>query len=515
MNVEYEHFRQRDVPHTDVAETIGSRVNPALGITYDKTQGGLGYAFSFQGPDAYRDGNYRTLSTDATVLLNERFSLNFATMQTAANQDDFRVRDVEDYARDLRGEAGAANQASPRARLQYRRNGGDNFALRLQLLGNFEFGSAIKNKTLIVYNETDGFGYNFYRRLPGFVVQPGFAIPDAIKQQVYALPYDGESNTSRSDSNSWRVTTITSALSERLHVILGAQAQENYSRALRGAVSDTEGDTYQAGATFGLTPDVTVFANYGDDFSPNNAQGRGGTILTTPQRGEGYDFGVKTSLLNKRLTGTVAYFWQERANIPNRITERNPVTGAQESYFVLAGVVEHNGIEFDLVWDATPEVQLMLNGSFFDAQTVQNLQTPAEVGRPPEDTIQNMLSWQARYSSRSGMLKGWTFGFGGYWHDSARAEGNFAKLNVQFDDHYILTGFVARSFAVGQPAAKAAYISTTCSTSAATSPARRSSARRSPCAARYLSVFDQGSSVALRRPRRMSPYPSKTTRAQT
>ncbi len=446
FNAEYEHYSSNEVPVNDVPETAGSRFNPALGPQYDKEVGGFGHTFSIQGPDAFRDGVFRTLTTDVTMLFNDIFSANVAYMYTSAKQEEFRMRDFEGWSQDLRGERGAANQAAPRGRIQYRDRYEWSDDVRAQLVADVPMGN-VGRLTGVLAHTFFKSGYNSAtKQLANFVVRPGFRMPNEVLQEVRGLPRPGNANDDHADGNSQRLSLIGRFFDDRLNFIGGYQQQEGENTNAAGSTVSFDGDNHQFGVTYAVTKPFILFANYGTDFTPTNVIGANGQFLTDPQTGSGYDVGVKLNLLDGAWFTTIAYFDQERSNIPNRITVVDPVTNLQSTYFILSGRIRHKGLEFESVWDVRSNWQVIISGSFFDAKTLENRQVPDEVGQPPEDTIENSLSWQTRYGFNGGMLDGWIAGTGGYWHDDARAEGNVGKLNVRYDDHYILNVFVHRDF---------------------------------------------------------------------
>jgi outer membrane receptor for ferric coprogen and ferric-rhodotorulic acid len=146
----------------------------------------------------------------------------------------------------------------------------------------------------------------------------------------------------------------------------------------------------------------------------------------------------------------ISYFSTDRENIARRQDilddPSTPNVDEKDSFFVLSGQEEASGVEFDLQVDFTDSWNAIFGGSFFDANTVSNIQDPAQVGLPPQDVVMNSFNFQTVYKFNSGSLKGWSFSVGGYWRDNFRTEGNANQIKVQTDDHYILNAFVRRAF---------------------------------------------------------------------
>lgn len=94
------------------------------------------------------------------------------------------------------------------------------------------------------------------------------------------------------------------------------EAWQDHSLAPFGAWSELKANevTMQGGLTYALTPQLNVYASYGETFEPRDGR-LFGAGLAGPEEGEAYEVGVKGDALNRRLSYSVAAFDMRRTNI--------------------------------------------------------------------------------------------------------------------------------------------------------------------------------------------------------
>lgn len=139
-------------------------------------------------------------------------------------------------------------------------------------------------------------------------------------------------------------------------------------------------NTPQIGVLYKVRPDVSAFASYSESFVP--AAGTLTVIDKTnplvwnavagdpiqPTKGKGYDLGVKTDLLDGRISSTVTYFDVKNQNIVVSI----PQTGPNGIFFPTfqSGLQESKGIEADLTYSPIDNWQVYVSASMMNARTV-------------------------------------------------------------------------------------------------------------------------------------------------
>jgi iron complex outermembrane recepter protein len=171
------------------------------------------------------------------------------------------------------------------------------------------------------------------------------------------------------------------------------------------------GETTQADSAF--TPrlgliyqpikEVSLFANYSQSFNPSTRT----TFLGTPlgaERGEGFEFGVKTELLNQKLLATLSYF---------NITKNN--VAASDPNFPLfsipVGQQRSQGIELDVAGEILPGWKIIGSYAYTDAKVSKDTNLD-NIGKRLSGVAEHSMSLWTTYEIQKGTLKGLGFGAG-------------------------------------------------------------------------------------------------------
>ncbi|WP_308253627.1 TonB-dependent siderophore receptor [Geminocystis sp. GBBB08] len=161
--------------------------------------------------------------------------------------------------------------------------------------------------------------------------------------------------------------------------------------------------TPRIGLLYRLIPELSLFANYSQSFDPSSATTASGNPLK-PERGEGFEVGIKTELFDQKLLGTLTYF---------NITKQNvAVTDPVNLLFSSAiGEQQSQGIEFDIVGEILPGWNIIGSYSYIDAKVTQDTD-PDFVNNRLFGVPYNMASLWMTYEIQSGTLEGLGFGAG-------------------------------------------------------------------------------------------------------
>lgn len=173
----------------------------------------------------------------------------------------------------------------------------------------------------------------------------------------------------------------------------------------------TAGESTQASSAF--TPrvgliyrpikELSFFANYSQSFNPSTATTVGGTLLK-PERGEGFEVGVKTELLDRKLLATLTYF---------NITKNN--VGVSDPNFPLfsiaVGQQQSQGVELDVAGEVLPGWKIIGSYAYTDAKVTKDT-TPDNIGNRFSSVPQHSASLWTTYEIQKGDLKGLGFGVG-------------------------------------------------------------------------------------------------------
>jgi iron complex outermembrane recepter protein len=219
--------------------------------------------------------------------------------------------------------------------------------------------------------------------------------------------------------------------------------------------------TPQYGATFAITPELSVYALHSESFRPN---GRASTIdpnspFFPPENGVGDEAGLKFNLLRNTLTGTVAVFRVDKKNV-RRVNSGAAVLGINGAS--LTDGERSDGFEFDLVWTPIRNVSIIAAYAHTDARIAADVINTASSpdlngdGRP--DTLGLPLrgnspdSWSlwVKYDFTAKPLDGLTLSAGYQRRDGPiPLDASFARKFVVEDGYSrldLMAGYATRIF---------------------------------------------------------------------
>ena len=155
------------------------------------------------------------------------------------------------------------------------------------------------------------------------------------------------------------------------------------------------------GATFDIASGVALYAGYATAFKA--PFGFIGMRSPKPETSTNYEGGVKFSLKNRGLSGTLAVFQQTRDNV---------ATADPDNLFmsVQTGRQRARGVEADVVWEPTPTLSLLATYAYTDAEVIRDNTIP--IGDALPRAPRNSGRFAARYRVLNGPAKGLSFGAG-------------------------------------------------------------------------------------------------------
>ena len=220
--------------------------------------------------------------------------------------------------------------------------------------------------------------------------------------------------------------------------------------------------TPRVGIVYQPTPNISLYGSYSQSFTPNLAMTATGDFLE-PERGEGFEVGLRTELLDGDLLATLAYFNITRENIatpdPNDVFS-SVATGEQRS----------QGVELDIAGEILPGWNVIASYAFIDAEVTEDNVIPEgnHVFNTPEHSASLWTTYEIQESNLEGLGFGLGFNFVGgregdldnsfqldpYFLTNAaifyRRENMRFALNAKnlFDVDFILASANSRSFGV-------------------------------------------------------------------
>lgn len=183
----------------------------------------------------------------------------------------------------------------------------------------------------------------------------------------------------------------------------------------------------RVGIVYQPIKELSLYTSYSRSFNPNSETSVSGDTFE-PERGEGYEVGIKAELLGSKLSATLAYF---------DITKQNVVVN--DPLFVLASVAtgeqRSRGVELDVIGEVLPGWNIIAAYAYIDAEVTADVRNPNIVGNRLFNVPKHSASLWTTYEIQSGNLQG--LGFGAGFNYVGQREGNL--LNDFEVDSYFIT----------------------------------------------------------------------------
>jgi iron complex outermembrane recepter protein len=184
--------------------------------------------------------------------------------------------------------------------------------------------------------------------------------------------------------------------------------------------------TPRVGMVYQPIPELSLYGSYSQSFTPSEE----GTTINgdplEPETGEGFEFGIKSELLERKLSATLAYF---------NITKQNVATPDPINPFfsIATGEQKSQGVELDISGEISPGWKVIASYAYIDAEVSEDNLIP--VGNRLYNAPEHGASLWTTYEIQKGKLQGW--GFGGGFDFVGEREGD---LDNSFQaDSYFLT----------------------------------------------------------------------------
>lgn len=161
--------------------------------------------------------------------------------------------------------------------------------------------------------------------------------------------------------------------------------------------------TPRLGLLYKFNDRLSAYGSYSQSFTPNSGTTVSGAALE-PQRGRGYEVGVKSDLIEGKLFATLAYFDIAKQNVPLTDPD-NPL------FSIASGEQRSQGIEFDISGEPAPGLKLVASYAYTDAQVATDLD-PTLVGKKLFGVPEHAASLWATYELQQGQMQGLGFGAG-------------------------------------------------------------------------------------------------------
>jgi len=245
---------------------------------------------------------------------------------------------------------------------------------------------------------------------------------------VVTVNYAAKSAWSQNTSTTARVYVLETAklFGDRLLLSYGvsrARGTASTLNMLTGVYSTPDYVLYknlkQYGIVYKITPGLNLFTGYNENFALNGTgllNGVSGPL--PPKKGQQSEVGLKSVLLNKKLSATISYFdiKQENNQVPSApLDPLNPQV-------LIPGVISR-GFDGDLSYEVSQNFYLMGSFAWYNAKSVLGPQSKTFVqpyygqvvtgSIPVDNTAQHTASLFGLYRFTAGNLRGLGLGLGG------------------------------------------------------------------------------------------------------
>ena len=161
--------------------------------------------------------------------------------------------------------------------------------------------------------------------------------------------------------------------------------------------------TPRIGLLYQFNDRLSLYGSYSQSFTPNSATTASGAAIE-PQRGKGYEFGVKSDLLDGKLFATLAYFDISKQNVA--VTDpANPL------FSIATGEQRSRGIELDVSGEISPGWKVIAAYAYTNADVTAN-SNPVNIGKKLFNVPEHAASLWTTYEIQQGNLNGLGFGAG-------------------------------------------------------------------------------------------------------
>jgi iron complex outermembrane receptor protein len=200
--------------------------------------------------------------------------------------------------------------------------------------------------------------------------------------------------------------------SERFELRVGGR-YDDYDQRLtnraNGRVSETGESRFspQVGAVWRATPELSLYATYGENFRPLSGADFAGNPFD-PNQSESIEAGIKYAPASGRMTATASVFSIQQSNI----LVADP---ANAGFTIAAGEAQSRGFEFDFEGEITDGLDLWVSYAYVDAEVENDVADP-DFGLPieagdrllniPEHTLSVQLAYSAEVAGRDVRLGG-------------------------------------------------------------------------------------------------------------
>lgn len=163
--------------------------------------------------------------------------------------------------------------------------------------------------------------------------------------------------------------------------------------------------TPRVGIVYQPIQPISLYASYSQSFNPSDGAFDASGNLLEPEKGEGFEVGIKAELIGDRLSATLAYFDITKQNVATA-DPRFPLGGLS----VATGEQQSRGVELDLSGEILPGWNIIASYAYTDAEVTEDNVTP--IGNRLVGIPEHSFNVWTTYTIQTGSLQGLGFGVG-------------------------------------------------------------------------------------------------------
>ena len=200
-------------------------------------------------------------------------------------------------------------------------------------------------------------------------------------------------------------------LTERVSLTGGARVDFASNRDFAKTDSnDNNAFSPRVGGTYRVASGVSLFGDYSKSFLPQTGiifDGSSSGAFASPETGDQWESGVKTSLLSGRMVNTFSLY---------RLTRDNVLTLDPDhpTFSLLTGKQRSKGVELETSFQLHSSWNLALAYAFTDAKVIKDNVIPT--GTPTQNVPKNSFNIWNFYQLQRGWPRGVGFGFGARYY---------------------------------------------------------------------------------------------------
>ena len=205
------------------------------------------------------------------------------------------------------------------------------------------------------------------------------------------------------------------ALLDNLQLVIGGRFDTYNSESEdreTGDITESEADAFspRVGIVYQPIESVSLYASYTRSFTPITGTDADGELFD-PQRGTGYEIGVKTEIVKNRLFSTLAFYDTTLTNVTTADPEN-------ELFEIQTGEQNSTGVELDIVGEILPGWKIFAGYAYTDAEITED--NTFTVGNRLNNVPEHNFNLWTTYTLQQGSLQGLGFG-AGIFHVGERA----------------------------------------------------------------------------------------------